>query len=253
MTFTADQMVRDIAARHPAAVRVFESLGIDYCCGGLRPLSEACRASAVPVERALALLNQMKLDETNPIFPAEEEPDWSRARLADLAAYIVSRHHEFIRGEAPRLQNLAGKVALRHAAHHPELETIRIVFTDLARELSAHMTKEENVLFPYIGQMESAVLAGEPVPPPFFGTVRNPIACMVAEHDDAGELLTRIRNLSANFRAPADACASFTAFYHGLEEFERDLHRHIHLENNILFPRATNLEAKTTERGAVRD
>lgn len=110
------------------------------------------------------------------------------------------------------------------------------------QELFAHMMKEENLLFPYLSQMESAVLAGEPVPPPFFGSVQNPIARMLAEHDDAGELLAQIRKQAGGFHPPDDACPSYRALYHGLEEFERDLHHHIHLENNILFPRAVNLE-----------
>ena len=237
MTLSADQVVRDIAIENPATVRVFESLGIDYCCGGKRPLREACERAKVPVERALELL----AGTSTPASP-EDAARWKDAKLADLAAYIVEQHHAFVRREAPRLEALTGKVAEKHGERNPELSSIRDLFAAIAQELFAHMMKEENLLFPYLSQMESAVLAGEPVPPPFFGSVQNPIARMLAEHDDAGELLAQIRKLAGGFHPPDDACPSYRALYHGLEEFERDLHHHIHLENNILFPRAVNLE-----------
>ena len=199
------------------------------------------------MERALELLAG-----TNTPASPEDAARWKDAKLADLAAYIVEQHHAFVRREAPRLEALTGKVAEKHGERNPELSSIRDLFAAIAQEFFAHMMKEENLLFPYLSQMESAVLAGEPVPPPFFGSVQNPIARMLAEHDDAGELLAQIRKLAGGFHPPDDACPSYRALYHGLEEFERDLHRHIHLENNILFPRAVNLERECA-RGARDD
>jgi regulator of cell morphogenesis and NO signaling len=237
MGFSVDQSVREIAIENPATVSIFESLGIDYCCGGAKPLRVACEHAKVPLARAVELLAS-----ANPDVADADDTRWKDSALADLATHIVEQHHAFVRREAPRLETLAGKVAEKHGERHPETPQIRDVFTAIAQELFAHMMKEENLLFPYLSQMESAVLAGEPVPPAFFGSVQNPIARMLAEHDDAAELLSQMRKLSNGFQPPEDASPSYHGLYHGLEEFERDLHRHIHLENNILFPRAVNLE-----------
>lgn len=237
MTLSADQVVRDIAIENPAAVRVFESLGIDYCCGGKRPLKEACERANIPVERAIELLEGAGTE-----LPPEDSSRWKNAKLGDLSVHIVNQHHGYIRRETPRLETLARKVADKHGERNPELASIRDLFSAISQELSAHIMKEENLLFPYISRMELAAFAGTPLPPPFFGSVENPIARMLAEHDDAGELLGQIRKLSGGFHPPEEACPSYRALYHGLEEFERDLHQHIHLENNILFPRAVVLE-----------
>lgn len=237
MTLSADQSVSDIAIQNPATLHVFDSLGIDYCCGGKRPLREACEHAHVTVEQALELLEQADL-----LSSPDDPACWQEAKLADLAAYIVERHHAFVRREAPRLEALAGKVMERHGGLHPELASIGDLFAAVTQELFAHMLKEENLLFPYISQMESAAIAGEPLPVALFGSVQYPIARMIADHDDAGELLAQIRKLAFDYQAPSDSCVSFRGLYHGLEEFEHDLRRHIHLENNILFPRSVDLE-----------
>jgi regulator of cell morphogenesis and NO signaling len=228
--------VRQIAIENPAAVRVFESLGIDYCCGGRRPLEEACRLANVPLERAVALLAECGKQ----VAPGDE--DWNAAGLGALIEHIVAAHHAFVRSETPRLTALANKVVQAHGERHPELLAIRDHFQAITEELSAHMNKEENILFPYLTAMETAVREGRPAPIACFDSVETPISRMLADHDDAGALLARIRTLSADFQAPANACPSYKGLYHGLEEFERDLHRHVHLENNILFPRAVELE-----------
>jgi len=137
---------------------------------------------------------------------------------------------------------LLTKVLAKHGRTHPEIVQIDELFSAISQELSTHMLKEEQVLFPYVERMEAALLAGQPVPAAFFGTVQRPIANMVAEHDDAGALLARIRSLSNGYTAPQGACPTFVGLYQGLEEFERDLHHHVHLENNILFPRAVEME-----------
>jgi regulator of cell morphogenesis and NO signaling len=137
------------------------------------------------------------------------------------------------------------KVVSRHGEDHPELVSIRDLFGALTQELFAHMLKEEHVLFPYLEQMEAAVARGETPPSAIFGSVEMPISRMLADHDDAGELLAKIRVLSSGYRAPDSACPTYRALYQGLEEFERDLHHHVYLENNILFPRVLHMEQGT--------
>jgi regulator of cell morphogenesis and NO signaling len=230
------QTVREIAIEHPTSVRVFESLGIDYCCGGKRTLRDACERAGVPVERMLDLLAPVEED-----TPVGIE-NWSGASAQELIHHIVGRHHNYVRSETPRLMTMCEKVVSRHVQAHPELASIRDLFGALTEELFIHMGKEENVLFPYIEQMEAAVGRGAAPPPACFGSVEMPISRMLADHDDAGELLAKIRALSAEYQAPESACPTYRALYHGLEEFERDLHHHVHLENNILFPRALHME-----------
>lgn len=238
MTPNIDQTVREIAIENPATVRVFESLGIDYCCGGRRPLKEACERANIPLDRIMELL--AKADESDP----EDSRRWSDASLSDLTGHIVARHHAFVRQEVPRLEGLLDKVVTRHGEAHPELLSIQKLFAAMAQELTTHMLKEEQVLFPYLEKMEAAVRESGTVPPAFFGSLQNPIARMLADHDDAGELTSKIRHLSANYQAPESACPSYRGLYRGLADFERDLHRHVHLENNILFPRAIDTERK---------
>ena len=237
MTPNTEQTVREIAINNPAAVRVFESVGIDYCCGGKRPLQEACDRAKVPVARVLELLADVKPEPVSP-----EEKQWADASFLDLTEHIVARHHNYIRQEAPRLKMLLDKVVSKHGVAHPELSSIREFFSAMSQELFAHMLKEEQVLFPFLQKMEAAARTGAPPPCACFGSVGAPIARMLADHDDAGALTARMRALSGNYQAPDGTCPSYRGLYHGLEEFERDLHHHVHLENNILFPRALAME-----------
>ena len=237
MPTITEKTVREIALEDPSSIRVFESLGIDYCCGGKRPLSDACSRANVNFDSVVALLEKAKANSST-----SEASEWTEKPLHEIIAHIVVNHHGYVRSETPRIQGLQMKVAAKHGATHPEILRIGELFEAIGQELSTHMMKEEQVLFPYIERMERAVLAGSPAPAAFFGTVKGPIANMMAEHDDAGALLSRIRVLSNGFTAPEGACPTFRALFHGLEEFERDLHRHVHLENNILFPRAIELE-----------
>ncbi|MGZ6057454.1 MAG: iron-sulfur cluster repair di-iron protein [Isosphaeraceae bacterium] len=239
MTPDLDQTVREIAIEHPATVRVFESLGIDYCCGGKRTLKDACERAGVPVERTLDLLAQ--IEEHTP----SEAANWAGASAQELIRHIVGRHHSYVRSETPCLTTMFDKVVSRHGQDHPELASIRDLFSALTQELFAHMLKEENVLFPYLEKLDAAVTRGEIPPPAVFGSVELPISRMLADHDDAGELLAKMRVLSSGYSAPESACPTYRALYHGLEEFERDLHQHVHLENNILFPRALHMEQGT--------
>ena len=237
MTSIENKTVREIAIENPATVRIFESLGIDYCCGGRRSLGEACDRARVSLPQALELI--AKADPRN---GSTEKDHWADASLADLIRQIVNRHHSFVRQEVARLEALCQKVVGRHGEAHPELASIQALFGALGQELFAHMMKEEHILFPYLERMEAAVPNNEPFPASCFGTIQMPIARMLADHDDAGELTAKIRSLANDFLAPEGACPSYLGLFHGLEEFERDLHRHIHLENNILFPRAVEME-----------
>ncbi len=243
MQVDVSKTVRELAVELPCATGVFEKLGIDYCCGGKRPLEEACELAGVPFEAVTGALAQAHADEAR---RQESRRDWSAAPLADLIAYICEVHHGYVREESPRLRALLSKVVSKHGANHPELVRVQQVFESLASELAVHMMKEEHILFPFVVRMEEAVLSGEPVPPNMFGTVRNPIQAMVNEHDGAGDLLRQIRQETNDLRVPDDACTSYQTLYRQLTAFEADLHQHIHLENNILFPRALNGD------GAVR-
>jgi regulator of cell morphogenesis and NO signaling len=231
--------VGQIVLDYPQAVRAFESFGIDYCCGGKRPLAEACRVANVSVELVLDRLDG----------PATEtrvgEDYWKSAPLIELADHIVSRHHGYVRQESQMLKDLAAKVVARHGTRHPELARIAHLFDTVADDLASHMLKEEQVLFPMIGRMEES---SQNLP----CSVQFPIRQMMVEHDAAGESTSAIRALASGYHPPADACASFRALYQGLEEFEKDLHRHVHLENNILFPRAMQMEQRVRENAGVR-
>jgi regulator of cell morphogenesis and NO signaling len=238
MTATT-KTVREIALEQPSSIRVFEQYGIDYCCGGRTPLAEACIAGKLEVNAVIAAIEAASKIAT----PAGK--DWSQASLESLSGHIVATHHAYVKRELPRLAELALKVVARHGATKTELPVIQATLAKLDEELSQHLAKEEAILFPYIAELERALATRTPKPHGCFGTVANPIAMMTQEHDAAGTLLAEIRLLSHNFVTPEDACPTYHAFYDGLREFEQDLHQHIHLENNILFPRAIDVEAST--------
>lgn len=235
MTATT-QTVRDIALEQPSSIRVFEHFGIDYCCGGRKPLGEACAAGNVEVDAVITALEEAAKT------PAETGEDWSTKSLAALSAHVVATHHAYCKRELPRLAQLAAKVVNRHGDTQAELPLIQARLAQLDEELTSHLGKEEVVLFPHIAKLERSIAEGTPRPKGCFGTVAHPIAMMTQEHDDAGAVLAEMRTLSGNYTTPPQACPTYHAFYDGLREFEQDMHQHIHLENNILFPRAIHLE-----------
>jgi len=237
MSVNPAKTVRELAVEIPNATRVFEKFGIDYCCGGKKSLDEACSAASLPVDEVMQALQIA----AKASFSAAAY-DLPSGSLAELIDHIVKTHHKFTREEITRLLALSQKVASVHGQNHAELLVIRETFAGLAQELTMHLMKEENVLFPYIVRMEEAVLQRDPVLPPPFGTVQNPVRMMTQEHDSAGDALRKIREASGNFTVPEDACISYRALYQALEGFEADLHQHIHLENNILFPQAIAME-----------
>ena len=235
--FESTRTVREYALEIPAATRIFEKLGIDYCCGGGTSLADACAKAGVTLDEVLDSLK--KTEPSEETFAGEE---WQTASPAELIAHIVEKHHTFTRDELARLEALFAKVCGVHGQNHPELFHMQNQFQELRRDLEPHMLKEERVLFPYIIQMEETIEEKQPLPVPPFGTVRNPVRMMMAEHDAAGEILRTMREASSDYTTPPDGCISYQTLYSALIALEADLHQHIHLENNILFPRAVEME-----------
>jgi regulator of cell morphogenesis and NO signaling len=243
MSITTEKTIREIALEQPATIRVFERFGIDYCCGGRKSIAQACSELQLSTDQVLE-----KLQEVSNSTDENDQRAWQSAPLAKLIQHIVRKHHTFCREEMPRLQALAEKVRSRHGVAHPELAQIEELFSAHRRELTTHMLKEEQLLFPHIARVEHCAFAGESTPAAFFGSVANPVKAMLDEHDTAGDLLKQIRKLSSDFTPPMGACPSYQGLFHGLLAFERDLHLHVHLENNILFPRAIEMEGQETHR-----
>jgi regulator of cell morphogenesis and NO signaling len=234
-----EQTVGEIAAATPAAVSVFEKYRIDYCCGGHRPLAQACQERDVSAAAVLAEVEERT-------HRAAPDRDWTGASLTELIGHIVGTHHRYLNAELPVLEARLAKVLDAHGAKHSAaLGPLQSVFTSLKGELEMHLRKEEAILFPAIEELDAAREDGRTPEPLPFGTVRNPIRMMELEHDGAGQALAAMRQITQGFTPPDDACVTFRALYTGLEELEGDLHVHIHLENNILFPKAVELERTT--------
>lgn len=231
----SETTVREVALELPQSTRVFETLKIDYCCGGNQPLAQACATAGVDVDNVMEMLADMT-ESTSQVL------DFQKFSLTELIAYILNTHHVFTKSEMDRLQLLADKVLAAHGGNHPELVHLDELLTRLCADLKPHMFKEEQILFPYILAMVEAGKQNRAVPFAPFGTVNNPIRMMMREHDTAGEILRELRAVTFDYRVPTDACVSYQTLYQRLEDLEKDLHQHIHLENNILFPRALALE-----------
>lgn len=237
MNFNSETRIKDIALSNPAARQVLEDAGLDYCCGGGKSLHEACLHANVSSE---AIGNRLT---ENSKGSESEDLNWIAAPLCDLTRHIREKHHRYVREAIPRTQALSDKVCVKHGANHVELGKIGALFAEVGREMIMHMQKEEQILFRYIDALEKAVNTHGSIEPPFFKTVKNPIHVMMQEHDAAGDLVRQIRALSSEYTPPEEACTSFKALYEALREFEADLHQHVHLENNVLFSRAVQLEA----------
>lgn len=248
MNLDPTRTVREFALEIPSATRLFEKLGIDYCCGGGKPLQAACTDAQIPLADVLRSLQE----ETFLTSSNSDSTDFNQQPLKELVEHIVTRHHGYVRQEIPRLQQLLKKVVSVHGDRHPELADIHQHFQVLSEELTSHMMKEEQILFPYISAMEQAFSEGKPARRPMFGTVSNPVHMMEMEHDSAGALLKEISAASGSYTPPENACFSYRTLYTGLKDFEADLHQHIHLENNILFPRAIALEEQVNAAVTVR-
>jgi len=222
--------VQDVVVEHPQTLAVFEKHGIDYCCGGGKGLTNAAQEQGVDVDSLVAELAAVIASPTDP--DAELQPDWSVASLSDLMDYIVSKHHVFVKQQLPRLEGMMSAVVVAHgAAHSDTLRPLQDKFGALKADIDEHLRKEEGDLFPAIRQLGS----GDQ------GNLDARLAETQQEHEIVGSVLHAMRELTAGYAVPADACPTYTGLYRGLAAVERDLHRHIHLENNILFPRAAAL------------
>ncbi len=237
MELSPTATLREVAVGVPGATRVFDNLRLDYCCGGKRSLAEAASEANLPVDTLLGeLRNQAAASEAR-----GRGPDFSTKSLSELIEHILAVHHTFTRAEIERLAPLGDKVLRRHGEAHPELQEVVRLLEGLADDLGPHLVKEEQVLFPFIKELEAGLALGT-APRGCFGSVRNPISAMQSEHEAAGDILKKLRQLTSDYTPPEGACMSYRAFYNGLAELDRDLIQHIHLENNVLFPRAVEAE-----------
>jgi regulator of cell morphogenesis and NO signaling len=230
-----------IVADDYRAAAIFERYGIDFCCGGNRPMADACRERGVDSQAVAAAVEAAtaQADTGGQPFNAWE--------LDALIGHIVATHHRYIREAVPSMLAHTRKVADVHGERHPEVRKIAAAFEGVAEELMSHMAREEQVLFPYITALVSAGRGG-PVPRAPFGTVANPIRMMEREHQAAGDEMAGIRQASGGYALPEDACMTYKVTYQELAAFEADLHQHVHLENNILFPKALELERRLQQR-----
>lgn len=234
--------VREVAVELPQSTRLFEKLKIDHCCGGNRLLTEACNSAGLEINDVIGMLEAASQSDTS----QDVAPDFQTVSLTELIAHILDTHHVFTKQEMARLESLTKKVVSAHGENHPELHKVEALFDALCADLKPHMFKEEQILFPYILALASANSENSAAPFAPFGTVNNPIRMMMMEHDAAGEILGELRTVTSDYRTPSDGCISYRTLYEALETLEKDLHQHIHLENNILFPRAIELEARMT-------
>ncbi|MDE3181767.1 MAG: iron-sulfur cluster repair di-iron protein [Acidobacteriota bacterium] len=246
MNADATRPVKAIVNEFPAAARVFESVGIDYCCGGEMPLQDACKEAHVKVEEILRLIKDDRVSDSS----EKQLANWIHVPLPDLIEYIVKKHHGYCRKEQERLEPLLAKVVQVHGDRHPELKSIQLLFNRMTHELAQHLPKEEKMLFPIILGMSRASLEKEPMPRLELGAVQNPVSMMILEHDECGRILKEMHSLSHGYEPPADACGSYQSLYQGLKEFEEDMHHHVYLENYVLFPRTVSLEKQFGARRA---
>ncbi len=237
-----DMTVGAIVAEDYRAAAVLERFGIDFCCGGKRTLGEACGAKGCDADAVATAIAHLH-DDAPP--SAAPDTDWDAGALV---AHIVSTHHAYVRDSMPRIAGYLSKLVAVHGERHPELARIARHFDTLEHELMMHMFKEEEVLFPYVRDL-AAINSGGAQPPNVFGTVRNPIRMMEAEHAGAGQELAIIRELTHDYTAPDDGCGTYRVCYQELQAFDSDLRRHIHLENNVLFPKALAMERAAGTNG----
>jgi regulator of cell morphogenesis and NO signaling len=235
MNINENQIIGEMVANDYRTATVFKKYGIDFCCNGNRTISDACE------KKNLEIKNIMKDLESAVNQPANNL-DFTTWQLDLLADYIVKKHHTYVAQRTSEIKPFLEKVCRVHGQHHPELFQINEQFTISSEELSMHMKKEEMILFPYVHKLVSAKQNGIKLKEPHFGTVRNPIQLMMQEHSTEGDRFRKIAELSNDYTPPPEACNTYKVTFALLKEFEDDLHMHIHLENNILFPKAIEME-----------
>jgi len=234
-TFEIQDTVGEVVRRRPDLSRVFEQAGIDYCCGGKKSLSDVCREKDLDPKTFLATLEESASQSERGL---DENP--AEMSLTELVNHIEQTHHAYLRSDLPRIARITEKVASVHGKRDVRLQQLRRTFRELSDELSSHMMKEEKILFPMVRRLEASAKT------PIFhcGSLTNPVTQMELEHERAGSVLEEIRRLTEDYNPPAWACNTYLAMLDALAHLERDLHQHIHKENNILFPRALEMESQ---------
>lgn len=227
----AEKSIGELVAADYRKAEIFKKFKIDFCCGGKKTLSQVCKEKKLDL---MAIEHELTQNTVSISVASQNYNHWTLSFLVD---YIVNTHHSYVKSAIPILLQYTDKVSKVHGKEHPEVIRIADIFKEIADELTSHMLKEERVLFPYIKALENSVDEN-----PGFGSIKNPIHMMEDEHETVGELFHLISELSSNYTAPQDACATYKVSYLKLKEFEDDLHQHIHLENNILFPKSIALE-----------
>lgn len=231
-----EETVGNIVADDFRTAGVFKKYGLDFCCGGGRKLTEACEEKGVDMEAVLEDLRNLTVTTND----TQNYSNWSPEFLVD---YIINNHHHYVRTKLPEIKTYAKKVASVHGKTYPELNEMLEIFLKLKEEMLSHLQKEETILFPYIKKLSNALGNGESVRPELqFSSAEQAVAMMEDEHEEAGSLMARLEELSNGFTPPEDACTTFRIYFQNLEAFQNDLHKHVHLENNILFPKALMLE-----------
>lgn len=236
MKIEESQIIGELVAQNYKTASIFKKFKIDFCCNGNRTISEACSRKNLDTEILLEELQKTISEGT------ETNIDFNSWELDLLADYIEKTHHRYVNSKIEEIKPYLNKVARVHGDHNPELKEIELLFNHSAEELAHHMQKEEMILFPFIRNMVSLKIEEKPLLHPHFGTVENPIAMMKHEHQNEGERFEKISELSNHYNPPAYACNTYKVTFALLKEFEDNLHQHIHLENNILFPKAIELE-----------
>jgi len=239
---TVTRSVAEVVVEHPETRKILEGMGIDYCCGGKNSLKEACVNAGLSTQDVVDRLNKAIADSNE---GQSEQKNLDKVSLSDLIDHIINTHHVFLKNELPRLKSLREKVHQAHQQKHGRmLESLGRIFEKLRSDIEMHLAKEEQILFPAIKEIENHVKQGGPKPIIHCGSITNPINQMEYEHEVVGGFLAEIQKTTSDYDPPADACESFKALYDGLRELEENLHEHIHLENNILFPKAVKLEGE---------
>ncbi len=238
MEITQKSIIGELVAENYQTAKVFKKHKIDFCCQGGRTVEDACKAKKLDAVEVVQHLNEIVRQRGDEVIDFKS---WPMDLLVD---YIEKKHHRYVEEQIPIIRPYLDKVARVHGDRHPELLEILGEFTAASAELTNHMWKEEHILFPFIRKMVESVRNSTSFEPPQFGTVENPIRMMMEEHDTEGERFKRIAELTENYTPPADACNTYRVSFALLKEFQEDLHLHIHLENNILFPAAANMEKR---------
>lgn len=241
MIISGNTGIGEVVRLNFRTAQLFREYNIDYCCGGEKTISEACSDAGIDADLLISQLEDIAGN-------SDPDTEYINSLAPDeLSDYIVRRHHSYVKKNIPYIRENLDKICDVHGSAHPELFEIRELFNESASDLAAHMQKEEVMLFPFIREMVESKKQGSRPGPAAFGTVANPVRVMISEHENEGRRFERISEISGNYSPPADACTTYRTAFKQLEDFERDLHRHVHLENNILFPEALRLEKELNE------